>query len=367
MRVALVTSTYWPEVRRGAERLVHDLATGLAERGHDVTVLTTHRARTTVSSEDGFRVVRSYRLPDRPFHARSYNYHLHTVPTVIWRLRRGAYDVAHVFQPAAAWAAVQAHRLGGPPVVFSLLGAVTEEWIRGDRLRLAMLRHTVARSAATTVLSASVADSFTRFLGREPTVLPGGVFCADFQVETPRTPEPSLICAASLNDPRKNGELLMSAFAKLREGRPEARLLLAGRRDPIKRDVPLGLPEGAHAIDGDLTETLARAYASSWASVLAAADEAFGLVLVESLASGTPAVAARSGGPPEIIDDAVGRLFDPGDRGDLVRAMDEALDLATRPDTAESCRRRATDFDWSRVLPRYEALYRQVASVQPVR
>jgi glycosyltransferase involved in cell wall biosynthesis len=362
MRVALVTSTYWPEVRRGAERLVHDLAAGLASRGHQVTVLTTHRARTTVSSEDGFRVVRSYRLPDRPFHARSYNYHLHTVPTVIWRLRRGAYDVAHVFQPAAAWAAVQAHRLGGPPVVFSLLGAVTEDWIHGDRVRLAMLRDTVARAAATTVLSASVAESFTRFLGRAPTVMPGGVFCADFEVEASRSPDPSLICAASLNDPRKNGELLMEAFAKLRERRPDGRLVLAGRRDPMKRDLQMALPDGAQAIDGDRTEDLARAYASSWASVLAAVDEAFGLVLIESLASGTPAVAARSGGPPEIIDDAVGRLFEPGDRDDLVRAMDEALELATRPGTAESCRRRAREFDWSRVLPRYEELYRQVGA-----
>jgi len=362
VRVALVNPTYWPEVRRGAERLVHDLAVSLTRAGHEVTVLTTQRERTRSTLEDGFRVVRSYRLPDGPFHARSYNYHLHVAPTVAWHLARGRYDVAHAFQPAAAWAAVEARRLGGPPVVVSLLGALTEEWVTGDRLRWRMVERMVRGAAAVTVLSESVAASFRRFLRREPEILPGGVFCHDFAVDCSRAAAPTLLCAASLNDPRKRGDLLLRAFAKLREHRKDARLLLAGRPDPIiVRGQRLTPPEGAQWIPADRTADLARAYASSWASVLPAVDEAFGLVLLESLAAGTPAVAARSGGCPEILAErGIGSLFRPDDEDDLVRALEQALALGSRPGTAEACRTRARSFDWSVIGPAYEDVYRRV-------
>ena len=63
MRIAFLHPTYWPEVRRGSERLVHDLASGLAGRGHEVTLITSHPGRPTVNEEDGFRVIRNWRLP----------------------------------------------------------------------------------------------------------------------------------------------------------------------------------------------------------------------------------------------------------------------------------------------------------------
>jgi len=44
VRIALLHPTYWPEVRAGSERLVHDRATELAGGGHEITILTTHEA-----------------------------------------------------------------------------------------------------------------------------------------------------------------------------------------------------------------------------------------------------------------------------------------------------------------------------------
>lgn len=50
--------------------------------------------------------------------------------------------------------------------------------------------------------------------------------------------------------------------------------------------------------------------------------ETFGLVAVEGMMVGTPVVASRIGALPEIIDDGVtGLLFEPGDPGDLQRAV----------------------------------------------
>ena len=50
-RVAFVTPTYWPEVRRGTERFAHVLGVGLTQRGDDVTIVTSHRGRPATATE----------------------------------------------------------------------------------------------------------------------------------------------------------------------------------------------------------------------------------------------------------------------------------------------------------------------------
>ncbi len=360
LRIALLHPVYWPEVRRGSERLVHDLSVTLADRGHEVTLMTSHAGATATMVEEGVRVVRSRRLPE-PRQLRWYEQHLANAPN-IWRgLARERYDVAHAFFPADAWAALRLRRFGGPPVAFSFHGIPVRRYLVGRRYRTELLRSVVAEAAATTVLSRAAARRFRRYLLVEPEVLPGGVLTQCFGGQfAPRRAEPTLICAASLGDPYKRGELLISAFSRLRERLPGARLVLVRSRDPFFGPQASVLPEGVEVIEADETPALARAYASAWASVLPSVDDAFGLVLLESLAAGTPVVASRSGGPAEIVnDDSLGRLFEPDDEDDLVRAMEEALELGSRGSCA-ACSRRAAEFDWATVADRYEELYARI-------
>lgn len=88
LRIALLTPTFWPEVRRGTERLVHDLAVALGNRGHEVTLLTTHSKRTSESVEDGVRISRKRRPPNMPG-LKVYEQHILTMPHTIRRLRSG--------------------------------------------------------------------------------------------------------------------------------------------------------------------------------------------------------------------------------------------------------------------------------------
>jgi glycosyltransferase involved in cell wall biosynthesis len=61
--------------------------------------------------------------------------------------------------------------------------------------------------------------------------------------------------------------------------------------------------------------------------VLASVGEQFGLVLVEGMACGLPAIAVNRLGPAEIIDDGrTGWLVDPDDRDQLTDAIVGALD-----------------------------------------
>src|SRR5205085_2455704 len=108
-----------------------------------------------------------------------------------------------------------------------------------------------------------------------------------------------------------NLPLLVAAMDRILDKRPDVRLVLAGPGDPTPA-LELGSDRVREATDvrgvGEV-EDVAALYASAWVTALPSMREAFGLVLVESLASGTPVVAiANSGGPVEIVRDGIGVL-----------------------------------------------------------
>ena len=102
-------------------------------------------------------------------------------------------------------------------------------------------------------------------------------------------------------------------------------------------------------------------FREAWVSGLTSYNEAFGLVLVESLACGTPVFAAREGGVPEIVDrPEVGRLFEGDDEREVARVVLETLELAEDPGTAAACRARAEAFDTLSGATAYADLYREL-------
>jgi glycosyltransferase involved in cell wall biosynthesis len=175
-----------------------------------------------------------------------------------------------------------------------------------------------------------------------------------FEVTRRRAERPTIVCAAPPDDARKRVGLLVRAFARVRRERPDARLLLMRPGDPgLSRQLEA---DGAELFDPDPV-AVARHYQEAWTSVLCSYNEAFGLVVVESLACGTPAVGTRDGGIPEILDrPEVGRLFEGGEE-ELARAILEAFELATDPATPAACRERAAAFSTDAAWARYRELY----------
>src|SRR5262249_13834193 len=70
---------------------------------------------------------------------------------------------------------------------------------------------------------------------------------------------------------------------------------------------------------------LARYMQQSSVVVLPSRKESLGMVLVESLACGTPVVATRSGGPEDIVNEKVGVLVPPEDPEALADAIQRVL------------------------------------------
>jgi phosphatidylinositol alpha-mannosyltransferase len=161
---------------------------------------------------------------------------------------------------------------------------------------------------------------------------------------------------------------LIDAFTRLRERIPEARLVLAGGEDmPAYGHDRLATPPGVERVAAATTDDLVSAYASAWATVVPSVEEAFGLVVLESLAAGTPVVGARSGAIPELLTQAeYGPTFEPDDADSLAEAMAAAVELGSGADAVAARRERAAEFAWPRIAETVEAIYeRLVDSPRP--
>jgi rhamnosyl/mannosyltransferase len=357
--VALLSPVFWPEVRRGSERFARELADGLITRGHEPTLITSHRGATTVCMEDGLRVIRLWRPPDARLERRMFERHLTHIPFSYAALRRGDYDLAHAVYPTDALAAARWRARTGRPAVLSYMGIPHRRGLANRRWRAEITRRAFAGASAVVMLSAAAADASERWLGFRPRVIAPGVDLVSFSPGGERAAAPTIICPAALGVPRKRVELLVEAFAQVRAERPDARLVLS--RPAGGGGGPLA--PGLGLVDLDDRDELVAAYRSAWVCALPSLGEAFGLVLAEALACGTPVVGSNDGAIPELIDrPAIGRLFEGGDPDALARTLLECLELSRDPVTAPACRARVLKLSGEAMVDSYLGLYRELGA-----
>ncbi len=360
--VALLAPCYWPEVRRGTERFTRELATGLVAAGHRPHLITSHRGLPDRRNEDGLDVVRAPRPPGAgPLRRWLFEDHLTHLPASYALLRAQQRDLAHALHPVDGLATARWSRVTGRPSVLSYMGIPEAEWLDARRLRRDIIRRAAEGAGAVVALSETAAEVFRSELEIDARVIAPGVDLGHFTPGGERAPEPTVFCAASLTEPSKRVPDLVKAFARVREQVPGARLRLSR---PVDGPAGRSLPDapGVELIDVDDRGTLLDAYRSAWVTALPSFGEAFGLVLVESMACGTPVVGRRAGAIPEVVNtDAVGRLFEGGE-AELAAALLEALDLAGDPATPGACRALAEGFSSERCATAYASLYQDLAA-----
>jgi phosphatidylinositol alpha-mannosyltransferase len=343
LSVALLNPFFWPEVRRGSERLIHDLAVDLLELGCSPHLITSHPGRPRRTVEDGFTITRNWRPPEKPFTMRKIEPNLSHVPFSYHSLRRGDFALTHAFYPTDALAAVRWSEKGGGPSIFSYMGLPSRRVLTTFRRRMAILERVISDSDCVTTLSRPARDAMWRWFGLESRIIYPGVNLDDFVPGEGRADVPTISCAGAVDDARKRIPLLLRAFALVRRSRPDARLLLTRPPDP---EAARRLTDGNPGLELVPRERhVGSVFRESWASGLTSYNEAFGLVLVESMACGTPVFGPNDGGPGEIIDrPEVGRVFEGEDESEVARAILETLELAEAPGTAQACRTRAQAF-----------------------
>lgn len=108
-------------------------------------------------------------------------------------------------------------------------------------------------------------------------------------------------------------------------------------------------------------EELAQAYASSDIFVFPSTTETLGLVILESMASGLPVVAAQNGPTGEQIEDGVtGLLYDPDKEGDFARVTERLKDDELRGRIASQAQKVTEGLDWTSQSKQLLGYYRQM-------
>jgi N-acetyl-alpha-D-glucosaminyl L-malate synthase BshA len=91
--------------------------------------------------------------------------------------------------------------------------------------------------------------------------------------------------------------------------------------------------------------------------------ESFGLAALEAMSCGVPVIASRVGGLPEVVEDRVtGLLYEVGDVEGMARGAIELMGDPSRYQRMKIAARQRvlTHFDAPLIVPRYEALYREI-------
>jgi phosphatidylinositol alpha-mannosyltransferase len=355
LRVALTHAFCWPEVRRGGERYLHELAGSLARRGHDVTVIAGAR-RPGISNMDGYRVVRLPRgRPDDTFAAER-RFARVLAPLLAAR----SFDVVHSLGPRDAAAALRsAHRHPARRSVYTCLGLPIRRSIEGrsdGRAHIEVINHVDVYGC----LSRFAQDCLPNDFGRRGAITPGGVRLDRFRPTGERSERPTLLFSGAIDEPRKNVAVLLEAVAIVARTEPDVRLWLSGPGDAtaLLQAAPAAARERTEVLPLGTPDDQPDRYSAAWATVYATRFEAFGLTVVESLACGTPVVVSDHASLPELVEPQVGAVATVDDAASLAAACVEALGLSGQGDIRDRCREAAARHDWdTAVAPKIEALY----------
>ena len=239
-------------------------------------------------------------------------------------------------------------------------------------------RRAYAGAARYVTLSRAFARLLERDYGIAPElvrIVPGGVDCERFAPTLARgearallglpTDRPIVLAVRRLARRMGLSELI-AAFAGVRRQVPEALLVIGGQGpllEPLRAQVAaLGLESQVRLLGRVPDLLLPTLYRAADLSVVpSTALEGFGLISVESLATGTPALVAPVGGLPEVVEGLAGDLVLPGLAPDmladtLAAALRGSLALPSAEACVDHARRR---FAWPVVAAQLATIYRE--------
>lgn len=347
----------------GAERQISDLASRLAQRGHQVGI--------------AYMVGDPVMVPSRP-DVTLYPLNASKTPwgllRAAWRLRRRVRqfkpDVVHSHMVHANIFA----RLVRLIVPMPRLICTAHNVFEGGRSVDIAYRLTDALATLSTNVSQEAVEAFEAKgavpPGRMVAVLNGidvSVFGATpaqrAQARSRLYPRPNrqLLLAVGRLVPEKNHAALLRVFARLAEQRPELDLWIAGDgplRAALAQDInDLGLQGRAQllGIRFDIPDLMRAADIV----VLPSLFEGFGLVVAEAMASGAVVVATNAGGVAEVMD-GHGFLVPVNDNPALLQALENAvqLDAGSRERMVKQAQEHVfSTFDIERTVDRWLTLY----------
>lgn len=184
----------------------------------------------------------------------------------------------------------------------------------------------------------------------------------------PATP---YVLHVSSEEPRKNIETLLRAWARVRQRYPDALLLKVGRclypderARLLRLSADLGLEAAVRFIDAVPDADLQLFYSGARAFAFPSLAEGFGFPVLEALACGTPVVCSTAPALIELVAD-LARLHEPRDDAGLAERLCAALAAPPAAAWRDRAVAHAHSFSWRRTVAQTEAIYERVLRARP--
>lgn len=361
MRIWLAPSAFFPH-RGGVEELTLKIGQHLRRRGHDVLVLTNRHPHDLPEADtvDGLAVRRvAFSAPSG--NPRRWGGYLRSRQEVGDALAAVGPppDVLHVICASVQVPPLLRATAGrGSAVVVTTQGETEMDadrvyqrsrWMRRQLVRASLQADALtACSAWTAEHTATVAPAFA-----DARVVPNGIDPQDW-AGLPARPDSPVLAAWGRQVHQKGFDLLLDAFALVRERRPRARLLLGGSGPEHARLAAAAGP--GVELWGSLDRAgVARLLGQARVAVVPSRVEPFGIVALEALAAGRGLVFSTRGGLAE-ASGGLGRGADPFDREALAAAIEAEID---DPVQLEAATRHVAAHSWQVLTDEYERVYAQ--------
>jgi glycosyltransferase involved in cell wall biosynthesis len=372
MRVALVGDEYYPDIG-GASLYALELSLQLVRLGIETVVIThKHPGQAEEEEIDGVKIkrVKGWVLnhPHRTFSpllfCRCYKYILDE-----------KFDVVHgldVYSTMAIMVIPFAR-------IFRIPCVLTCHTARGSAFQIFLQRFLgwMFRVGDRLIAVSRASARFSRLLGfseKRITVVPNGVDLSCFNGkidalamrEELRIGDEPLVATALRLIKGKSPDLLISAFARVLEVVPDAKLVIAGsgrEEDNLSRQIKdLDAANSVFMMGNLPKERVAQLMAAANVFVLPSKIESFGLTLLEASAAGVPVVCANAGGIPEVFQDGFNALlYPPGDDDAMAKAIIRLLqDRELAKNISANAMETAGRFTWERTAEQTLQVYKEV-------
>ena len=335
MRIAFLTRNYPPDSLWGGDAVVyHNLARGLAGRGHEVHVICQANGKTGERLQDGVSVHRVGTNPKRYSVIARLNYNFHGWTRLKQIIKTNGIQIVETPDWSAEGFLYSVHKR--TPLVVTALGSTdnplqTKDYSgilqRGALLLMSCFRNLTLRRADRVVAISQ--DSYEAVLRRYPVdhrrvvKVPLGIDADRFRHTESGVKQTKLGLPESVRvviyvgrlEARNGAHVLCEAIPLVTARLPSTRFVFVGRDTntapkggSFEQYITNRVGDSAHFIDFLPDDELVQLYSASDVCVYPALSSTFGLPIAEAMACGKPVVATPVGIAPELEPYASGGL-----------------------------------------------------------
>ncbi|PYZ95868.1 hypothetical protein CR205_15920 [Alteribacter lacisalsi] len=389
----LFISHLYPHKEDPAEgAVIHRQALALRARGHQVTIIAPRpispRPLTLLSDKWAriYRIPRSYTWEGIEVHSPRYltlprkllsstrgTYMSRSIEKLLKRVTKKTYDLIHVHHGYPdGTAALDLGAKMKTPVATTFRGSDIDITLHQDEAHSRHILHVCRQSDALITPSPQLRKKLLDYEGYDSVHIGNGIYPEDrYTGEPERKPGPVILSVSRLLT-QKGLDKNILALKELAPRYPEITYEIIGdgparhiHKELVKSE---GLEKHVRFLGTLPKAEVMKAMASATVFSLPSEQETFGLVYLEAMIHGTPAICCAGQGVDGIIKEKeTGMLVESGDTAALVSALDFLL---SNPDLAREIGNRGREtvmqnYTWERIGEQLEDLYETIIAKRP--